>query len=258
MTQGLFTQPIGPHSRRLPCSGHKAASLCKTAALLCGLLLGGCAALEPAPAPPTQLPQTVTMQQLSSALEAKVQAVLNLHGPLASRVEQVPDVGAEIDLADLDPDIVRAGFAVCFTAAGNQACGGASVAELNTWATNSPEGIKAMVDRKLSELSALRLDLAQLLRSATDLVTEAAQRKIEADLLVTKAYQDVETLTVNPLEASRVKAGVQAGLHQLLASRAALDKLLTRVEVEVRPLTDKSHALRNQVLISIERFGDAS
>ena len=130
-----------------------------------------------------------------------------------------------------------------------------------------PDGLNSFtISPSPAPLSARAIGEAVVLEVATDEIrfgdndTLAAlvANLVEADLLVTKAYQDVETLTVNPLEASRVKAGVQAGLHQLLASRAALDKLLTRVEVEVRPLTDKSHALRNQVLISIERFGDAS
>ena len=232
-----------------------------SAALLGALLLGsagstsGCAGPQEASTPPTA-EHAARLSSLHASIEQEVKGLTALFAPLPGRVEQLATVPPEVAPVDLDPDIVRGGFAACFGAPGQGPCQAPAVVTLLDWANTTGDPIKTLVTKKVADLSFLRTALAIVMERSTGVLNRMHQARLTAERIVGEAYVTLEKVQENPLEAARVKDASRDEFAKLMKTRTALDKLAGRVDADVRPLADHALVLHQKVTASIARFGD--
>lgn len=200
---------------------------------------------------------TQQLRGLNQGLETDINGVADLFEPLPSRVGDLDKLPADVQRADLDPDILRPGLQACFTAPGQGPCNTPQVTRLLDWAQSMGPQIQQMVEDKVAHLSFLRTALEIIIERAPGLVHRTAEARVQVQRIIADGYDTVEATEVNPLEAARIKDAARASFAALLHEKEAFEKLSGRVENEVRPLADQALMLHQQVIASLQRFGDA-
>jgi len=230
---------------------------------LLGLGAAGCAgpdAAGPDNALVSQAPGaglTERLRGLNDQLDTAISGVTDLYAPLPARAGALPTLPADVARADLDPDIVRAGLQDCFAAPGQGPCNAPGVTSLLDWSTAMGPGIHGMVEDKVAQLSFLRTALAIIMERSPALVHQLAESRVQVERIIAEGYDVVESTEINPLEAARNKDAARASFQRLMKEKERFERLSARVEAEVRPLSDRALGLHQQVVASLQRFGDA-
>ncbi len=197
------------------------------------------------------------LRGLNKGLENDINGVADLYQPLPVRVGDLDNLPADVPRADLDPDILRSGLQACFTAPGQGPCNTPQVTRLLDWAQTMGPQIQSMVQDKVAHLSFLRTALEIIIERAPGLVHRTAESRVQVERIIAQGYDTVEATEVNPLEAARIKDAARASFARLLKEKETFERLSGRVETEVRPLADRALALHQQVIGTLQRFGDA-
>ena len=200
---------------------------------------------------------TQRLAALNQTLETEINGVADLYQPLPARVGDLPKLPADIVRADLAPDILRNGLQACFTAPGQGPCNTQEVTSLLDWATSMGPQIQAMVEDKVAHLSFLRTALEIIIARSPGLVHKTAETRVQVERIIAEGYDAVESTEINPLEAARVKDSARASFASLMKEKERFEKLSGRVELEVRPMATRALALHQQVIGSLQRFGDS-
>jgi hypothetical protein len=196
------------------------------------------------------------LDALSAELGRDVDLVTVLYASLPDRVRVLPAIPPDVKPADLDVELLRTALQSCFQAPGNTPCTGGPADRLAEWAAKAGEPMGALVQAKLADVAAVRVALQMVAERAAGLVQRAAEARVGAERIVGDALALTERTVENPLEAPRRKDEARADLNRVVASRVALDKLLARVETEVRPLPDRVRAFQGEVALLLATFGD--